>query len=83
MANLKIGKVSHYYDKLGVAIVDLTSDLSMGDKIKFSHKDKEFEQQVVSMQVEHQQVQTAKKGQSIGLKVDQLVKPGVEVYKLS
>ena len=36
MTDLKIGKVTHYYDKIGVAIVELSSDLSTGDKIKLT-----------------------------------------------
>jgi len=35
MADFKIGKVMHYYDKLGVAIIQLDSGLGIGDKIKF------------------------------------------------
>lgn len=83
MPNLKVGTVSHYYDKVGVAVVDLTSSLSVGDKIKFVKGDEELEQEVASMQVEHEQVETAKKGQSIGLKVDGPVKRKAEVYKVS
>jgi hypothetical protein len=84
MADLKVGKVIHYYDKLGVAIVELISALGVGDKIKFVRGGEElFEETVDSMQVEHGKIDSAKKGQSIGLKVDQEVKEGAEVYKIS
>jgi len=80
MADKKIGTVNHYYDKIGVAIIDLTSGLKQGDKIKFVRGEQEFELEVESMEVEHKQVKKAKKGDSIGLKVDQVIKPGAEVF---
>jgi len=76
-----VGQVTHYYDKIGVAVVDLTAPLSVGDKLKFVRGDEEeFNQEVDSIQVEHQPVEQAKKGDSIGLKVDQKVKPGAKVF---
>ena len=83
MPDLKVGIITHYYDKIGVAVVDLTGTLSIGDKIKIVKGDEEFTQEVTSMQVEHEQVQTAKRGESIGLKVNQPVKRKAEVYKVS
>lgn len=80
--DVKIGKISHYYNKIGVAVVDLKKPLKVGDKIKISGHDKEFTQEVVSMQIEYQQIEKAKKGDSIGLKVDQPVKENDEVYKI-
>ncbi|HUV46778.1 MAG TPA: hypothetical protein VMW29_01455 [Candidatus Bathyarchaeia archaeon] len=82
MVDQKVGVVIHYYDKLGVAIVDLSSDLSLGDKIKIAGDDQELIQEVSSMQIEHKPVNNAKKGDSIGLKVDQVVKEKAEVFKL-
>lgn len=76
-----IGKVTHYYDKLGVAIIDLeTGGLKAGDEIKFKRGEEEFSQKVESLQVDHKDVDTVKKGDSFGLKVDQPTKPGTEVY---
>ncbi len=81
--SMKVGKISHYYDKIGVAIVDLAANLSVGDKIKFARGGEDlFEQEVKSMQVEHEKVEVAKKGDVIGLKVDEKVKEGAEVYKV-
>ena len=83
MADFKIGKVSHYYDKIKVAIVELDSDLSVGDKIKFVRGGEDlFEQNVDSIQIEHNNIQSAKKGDIIGLRVDNELKEGAEVYKL-
>lgn len=83
MADLKVGKVTHYYDKIGVAVVELTEGLSVGDKIKFVRGGEDlFEQEVSSIQMEHEKVQDAKAGQAVGLKIDQEVKDGAEVYKV-
>lgn len=79
----EIGKVVHYYDKLGVAIIELSAPLKVGDTMKIKHGEEEFEQQVVSMQVEHATVDSAKKGESVGVKVDQPTKEGATVYKVT
>lgn len=83
MPNLKVGVVEHYYDKIGVAIVELSDPLALGDKIKIVKDDKEFEQTVESMQIEHEKIEVGKKGQAVGIKVNESVKEGAEVYKIS
>lgn len=84
MADFKIGKVTHYYDKIGVAIVELDADLGTGDRIKFVRGGEDlFEQDVSEMQIEHQKIDSAKKGNIIGLKTEKPVKEGAEVYKIS
>lgn len=84
MADMKVGKVTHYYDKIGVAVVELEAGLAVGDKIKFVRGGEDlFEQEVASMQMEHEKVETAKAGQTVGLKTDQEVKDGAEVYKVT
>ena len=76
-----IGKVIHYYAKLGVAIVDLEDgEIKVGDEVKFKRGDGEFTQKVESLQVEHQSVDSVKQGDSFGLKVDKPTKVGTEVY---
>ncbi|MDP2930198.1 MAG: hypothetical protein Q8N56_01130 [bacterium] len=77
-----IGKVVHYFDKAGVAIVELSSGLKVGDNIKVVCGETDFIQPVESMEVEHQKVEEGKKGDSIGLKVGQKAKEGCRVYKL-
>ena len=84
MADYKVGRITHYYDKIGVAVLELDGDLAKGDKIKFVRGSEElFTQEVTSMQVEHEQKESAKKGDIIGLKVDSEVKEGAEVYKVT
>lgn len=83
MADIKVGKITHYYDKIGVAVVEIIKPLKVGDTIKISGHDKEFTQTISSMQIEHKQVDQAKKGQAIGLKIDQPVKENDEVFMVS
>lgn len=83
MADFKVGRITHYYDKISVAVVEVLGTMAVGDKIKITDHDKEFEQVIESMQVEHEKVETAKKGETIGLKVDQPVKKGDEIFKVS
>lgn len=75
-----LGKVTHYYDKAGVAIIKLTKPLRIGDKIKLVKGDNTFEQVVESMQVEHAQIEEGKVGDEIGIKVNQKAKEGTLVY---
>lgn len=83
LPEFKVGQVTHYYDKIGVAVVELTDTLAVGDEIRISGHGKEFTQKITSMQIEHENVESAKKGQAIGLKVDQKVKDGDEVFKIT
>jgi len=78
----KIGTITHYFPKVGAAVVKLEADLKVGDKIKIKGHGKEFEQTVESMQINRQPIEQATAGQEIGLKVDQPVKEKDEVYKI-
>ena len=80
MGLTQIGKITHYYDKIGVAVVKLSQKMKIGDKIKISGHDKEYSQVISSMQVEHEQITEAKKGDELGIKVEQSVKEGDVVY---
>ena len=69
--------------RIGVAIIELKAPLSIGDQILVKGSTTDFEQVIESMQIEHTNVNTAKKGDSIGLKVNKLVRPNDTVYKKS
>lgn len=80
---LKIGVVRHYYDKIKVAVVELDAPLALGERIKFVRGGEEIGETVVdSIQVEHEKVESAKKGDIIGLKLNLEVKEDAEVYKI-
>ena len=78
---VQIGHITHFFSKISVAIVELTAPLSVGDRILVKGPATDFEQVVDSMQIEHQNVQRAEAGQSIGLKTVQHVKEKDMVYK--
>jgi len=78
---VKIGRITHFFSKISVAVIELTDPLSVGDMIVFKGPTTDFEQTVESMQIEHENVQSAKAGQSIGLKVAQRVRENDMVYK--
>ncbi|OGD91842.1 hypothetical protein A3D07_00290 [Candidatus Curtissbacteria bacterium RIFCSPHIGHO2_02_FULL_42_15] len=83
MADKKVGEITHYYDKIGVAVVKLAGgDLKVGDKVKLTDTTgEEFEQEIKSMQIEHAKIEIAKKGDEFGLKVNKSVKDKSAVVK--
>jgi len=77
-----IGRVVHYFDKIQVAVIGLSDNLKVGETIRIVGGDTDFEQKVESMEVEHEKIQQAKKGDEVGLKVAQKVRDGYRVYKV-
>ena len=78
-----IGKITHYFSQIDVAVIELSDTLKVGDNIRIiGGEDTDFTQNVESMEMEHEKVETAKKGQAIGLKVGQKVREGYKVYKV-
>jgi putative protease len=78
---VKVGDVGHYYTNIGVAVVDLVSTMKVGDEITVKGATTEFTQMVRSMQIMHEAVEEAGAGDSIGLKVNDRVRKGDEVFK--
>lgn len=78
-----VGEITHYFNKIGVAIVELTDTIKIGDRIKIQSGETELYQDVTSLQVEHQNVQQANKGEVVGMKVNDKVKEGDKVYLIS
>jgi putative protease len=78
----EVGKVTHYFTRISVAVVELSDELSVGDKILIQGATTNFEQTVESMQIEHKNVEKAGAGQSVGLKVEQRVREGDRIYKI-
>jgi len=77
-----VGKITHYFSKIGVAVIELSDELKVGDRISIEGHTTNLQQSVSSMQIEHQNVEKAGPGQSIGLKVEQRVREGDLVYKI-
>ena len=76
----EIGRVTHFFDKVGVAVVEVGKALNVGDKIRIKGMTTDFEQLIDSMQIEHEQIKKAKKGDAIGMKVKDRVRPNDLVY---
>jgi len=77
-----IGRITHYFSKIDVAVIELSDDIKVGNKIKIEGATTSFEQVVESMEIENKKVETATAGQSIGLKVKERVRPHDSVYKI-
>jgi len=82
MVKKEIGEIFSYYSKIGVAAIKLKSALKKGDKVHFKGNTTDFEQTIKSMQIEHKSVEKAKKGDDLGIKVDDRVRPGDKIYKV-
>ncbi len=77
----EIGRISHYFGKISVAAVDLSDELKVGDRIHIVGYSEDFTQVVSSIQIEHDSVEKASAGSSVGISVVQKVHPGDKVYK--
>lgn len=78
---VQVGHITHFFSKISVAVLELTAPLAVGDRILVKGPSTDFEQVVESMQIEHENIQKAKAGQSIGLKTAQHVRERDVVYK--
>jgi len=84
MAEQKIGVVTHYFGKIGVAALEVTEgELRVGDTIRIKGRTSDFTQIVDSMQVEHESVEVARKGDEVGLKAAEYVRENDAVYKVT
>lgn len=79
-----VGTITHYFGKISVAVLKITDDeVNVGDSIHIKGKHTDFTQVIGSMQVEHESIETAKKGDEVGLKVENPVHEHDEVYKVT
>ncbi len=82
MEEMQVGKVTHYFEKIGVAVVKITEgSIKVGDEIHIKGHSTDFKQKVDSMQIEQDKVQVAEPGQDIGLKTSQPVRANDLVFK--
>jgi len=82
MVEKQIGVVSNYFEHVKVAAIKLTAGLKIGDKVKIVGGETDFTQPVKSMQIQHEKVEKAKKGDEIGVKVKKKVRKGYKVFKV-
>ena len=76
-----VGTVTHYFGNLGVGAIKLTSELAVGDTIHIVGHTTDLVQQVQSIQIEHESVESAGPGDEIGIKVTDKVREGDQVFK--
>jgi putative protease len=80
---VEVGRVSHYFSKISVAVIELIAPLAVGDRILIKGSTTDLDQVVESMQIEHETVKNAESGQSIGLKAKGRVRENDTVYKIT
>lgn len=78
----EVGKIIHWYDKIGVAVVKLSGSLKVGDTIKVKKGGEEVEDTVSSMQLDHKDIQSGKKGDEVAVRLSQKAKEGACVCKV-
>jgi GTPase len=78
---LEIGRITHFFPKISVAVVELTEPLAVGERILVKGPSTDFEQVVESIQIEHKNIPRAEAGQSVGLKTVEQVREKDVVYK--
>ncbi len=79
----RIGHVTHYYDRIYVAVLSLTDTLAIGDKVHITGRSTDFVQEVTSMEIEHEKVSSVGPGDEVALKVIEPAKKGDVIYKIS
>jgi putative protease len=83
MAGIRIGKVTHFFDKINVAVLDLTDTIRVGETLHFLGHSTDFKQKVESLQIEHQAVNEAGPKKEVATKVIQTVHPNDAVFRLT
>ena len=78
----KIGEITHFYGKIKVGIIKLSSILKDGDNIRIIGGETDFDQSVQSIEIDGKKVDKAKKGDVVGLEFSQKVRKGYKVYKI-
>jgi translation initiation factor IF-2 len=78
-----IGSVTHFFAKPMVCAIKLEDELRVGDLVAFRGHTTDLQQEVSSIQIEHEQVDSAQAGSEVGVKVDDRVREGDKVYRLA
>lgn len=79
----QIAVVTHYYARIGVAVLDITGELHLGDFITIQGHTTDFSQQVNSIELNHRKIQFAGPGMEVAIKVDKPVRRGDQLYRIS
>jgi translation elongation factor EF-1alpha len=79
---VRLGEITHYYNRIGVAVLKLSDTIRVGDMINIVGYTTEFTQRVESLEINHQKVESAGPGDDVALKVWDYVRDGDEVFKI-
>ena len=79
----QIGEITHYFSHLGVGIFKFNKTVKVGEKIHIKGATSDFVQTLSSMQYDHKDIEAAKKGQEVGIKIDEKVREGDKVYEVA
>ena len=77
----EVGKIAHFFSRINVAVINVTDNISVGDRIFIKGPTTDIEQTINSMEIEHEKVKQATSGQSVGMKVGGYVRENDTVYK--
>ena len=80
MAEKLIGKVTHYFTAIGVGAIKLKGKIKVGDILRFKGATTDFQQKVISLQYNRQDIKEAKPGQEVGIKTEQRVREDDKVF---
>ena len=83
MAQTEVGRVEKYFSKVGVAALELSTAIAVGDKLRFSGATTNFEMKLESMQIDHEVVESAAAGADVGIAVPERVRRSDTVYRVS
>jgi len=81
--DIRVGKITHYYDRIRVAVLELYDELKVGEMIHIHGRITDFIQQVDSMEIEHQKIQSAGPKAEVAIQVIEPVREGDILYKVS
>lgn len=78
----EVGRVSHYFNKIGVAAIVLNSSLGVGDKVRIKGNKTDFIQNIDSMEIDRKKIEQAMPGDTVGIKTADKVRRKDKVYRL-
>ena len=79
----EIGRVTHYYSHLNVAVLERMDHLKVGETVHFLGHTTDFTQRVTSMEIDHHHVVAVNPGDNVALKVTEPVREHDVIYRVT
>ncbi|MHA2090281.1 MAG: translation elongation factor-like protein [Candidatus Kariarchaeaceae archaeon] len=83
MAEKEVGEVINYFQKIMVAVIEISDTISIGDVVCFEGLHTNFEQEIESMQIHHEAIDVAEAGQTVAIKVNESVRKHDRMLKIT